>query len=115
MKILVGRLVGDSIASNAGEHDAIGRIIGTVAIVRIDIDVLVASARIVRPKVEKCGTAEAAGEFPIAPRPGLAVIARPGELRIAGVANEGVQHAIDHQHSASFFAARPIAGLLKAC
>src|SRR5690606_8718532 len=60
-------------------------------------------------EVEKRGAAEAGGEGPIGPGPGLAMVARPGELRIAGVAGEQVKNAVDHQHTAGFLATWTVA------
>src|SRR5206468_3071734 len=97
LKVFIGSLIGEIFPRDAGQGYAVGRFISAVAVVRVNVNIAVARTRVISAKVEEGRAAEAASEPPVAPGPCLAVIARPGELRIAGVADEGVQDTIDHQ------------------
>src|SRR5262249_4513706 len=109
---LVGRALGDFPLRHARQHHAVGRLVGALRVVRVDVHPTVAGAGVVLAEVEERRTAEAGGEFPIGPPPRFAVVFRPGELRVAGIARPQVEHALDAEHATGLFRPGPVAGLL---
>src|SRR4029453_9439 len=73
----IGGAVAEAILGDAAQDHAVGALVGAVAILRIDIDVVVASAGVGFAEIQEGGAAEARFEFPIGPLPGAAFIARP--------------------------------------
>src|SRR5262245_44439768 len=67
---------------------------------RIDVDEVIAGACVVPAKIQERRTPEAGRVLPVGPLPCLAVIARPGQLRITGVANPEVQDSLDAENPA---------------
>src|SRR5206468_1083955 len=97
---LVGGALGDPVLRHARQHHAVGWLISAVRVVRVDVDPTVPGAGVVLAEIEEGRAAEAGGEFPTGPLPRLAVVFRPGELRVAGVACPQVEHAADAEDTA---------------
>src|SRR5262249_46607729 len=109
---LVGRALRNPPLGDAGQHHAVGRHIGAVRVGRIGVDPLIAGAGVILAEIEERRTAKAGAEFPVGPFPALAVVLRPGELRVAGVARPQVQHAAHAEDAAGLLRPGAVADLL---
>src|SRR5262245_18729555 len=96
---LVGAAVADSLLRYAGQNDVVVRLVGARSVLGIDVDVIVTRSTIVLSEIAKRRRAKTGFEF-VFPMPGVAVVFRPEQLRIADVSHPHVQHAIYHQDSA---------------
>src|SRR5262249_40899277 len=66
-KELVSLAFPDTVLRHSSQDDAVGRLVGAVRIVRIDVYVVVAGDSVVRAEVEEGRAAEAGCELPVAP------------------------------------------------
>src|SRR5262249_8954103 len=112
---LVGGAVADPTLRDAGEDQAGGGLGGGGGGVGGKGDGGAAGRGGVPGQVEEARAVEARGELPVGPGPGAGVVARPGELRIAGVPRPHVENAVDHEQAARLAAGLAVAlGLLAA-
>src|SRR5690348_2330155 len=108
---LIGIAFLDAPFRHAGQNHTVGRYVRAVGIVGVDVDERVAGAGVVLAEVKERRAAEALHEFPVGPLPRLAVVLRPGELRVASVACPQIQHALDTENAAGLLARGPLADL----
>src|SRR5690606_19225338 len=77
---LVGRALANAIPWHARQDHSIGRFVGAVRIVRVDVDETVTGAGVIRTEVDEARGAEAGREAPVGPAPAPPAIGGPGEL-----------------------------------
>src|SRR5262249_34468436 len=106
---LIGVAFLDLPLGHARQHHAIGRRVRAVGIRRVDVHEVVAGAGVVLAEVEERRAAEAGRELPRGPVPRRAVVLRPGELRVAGVARPQIEDAVDAEDAAGFLRPGPVA------
>src|SRR5439155_24458552 len=84
---LIGLAIADLIVRNTRQHHLVGGFVCAVRVGRTYVNKMVARAAIIPAEVDERRAAEALRESPIAPDPGRAVVAGPGELRVCRVAH----------------------------
>src|SRR5439155_22963322 len=75
-----------------------------ICVGRIHVNEFVPGRRVVPAEVQERRATETFRETPPGPRPSRAVVARPGKLRIGGVARPDVERAVHAEQAAGFLA-----------
>src|SRR5262249_33840401 len=96
----------------ACHHETIGAPVGAVVVVRVDINEAIASVRVVPTEIQEGRAAEALVESPVGPGPRGAVVRRPAQSRIAGVADEQVEDPVHTEHAAGLAPVLAVAACL---
>src|SRR5262245_38777938 len=99
---LIGLAAADLLFRNARQHHLVRGFVSAVRVRRIYVNKAIARAGVIPAEVDERRAAEATREFPIAPGPGRAMVAGPGELRIGRVPRPEIEHAVHHQCAARF-------------
>src|SRR5262249_271434 len=96
---LISVPIADAALGTRGQHHVGGRLIRDGPVRPIRLDRIVPRAGVILPEVEEGGAAEAGAELPVAPGPTPAVVRRPRQLRVAGVAGPQVEDAVHHEQA----------------